>query len=190
MRIFFCALTLGVSFTVVGCTSFSAPSYSPDYQTIDTLKKNPLEKMAVGQVQPSDPNARVNKISLRGANLVVSGGTYSSYLEQAIRSDLIEMKLFDPNASVRIDATLLKNDIDVSGISIGRGAMEVQIMVVKNGTTALSKTYQANTEFPSSFAAAVAVPKGQGEYPNLVKTLLKQVYSDPEFIQAVKKSSN
>ncbi|PLC48420.1 hypothetical protein CR159_17950 [Pollutimonas subterranea] len=39
----------------------------------------------------------------------------------------------------------------------------------------------------SSFAGAVAIPKGQSEYPNLVRVLLQKVYEEPAFIDAVKK---
>ena len=145
-----------------------------------------MGKVAVGTFQPRQTDAPVNKVTLRGANLTPPGGSFAAYLEDAIRSDLMELRVLDPNADTRIDATLLKNDIDVSGFSTGNGVMEVKLTVSKRGATALEKTYVANTQFESSFAGAVAIPKGQSEYPRLVRTLLQNIYSDAAFLNAVK----
>lgn len=172
---------------LAGCASFVAPTYSPDYPTLDRLKASPLDKVAVGSFQPRAADAPVNRITLRGAPFAPATGSFAEYLEQAIRSDLHELRLLDPNASTRIDATLLKNDIDVSGLSVGEGHMEVQLTVSRNGQTVHQKTYSAHTRFESAFAAAVAVPKGQSEYPALVRTLLQTIYSDPSFISALRK---
>jgi hypothetical protein len=172
--------------TLTGCASFVAPTYSPDYPTIDRLKVAQLGKVAVGEFQPRSPEAPVNKITLRGAPFVSSNGSFAQYLEEAIRSDLTELRVLDPKAETRIEATLLKNDIDVSGINTGEGFMDVKLSVIKRGQTVHEKIYSARTQFESSFAAAVAVPKGQSEYPRLVRTLLQSVYADPAFINAVR----
>lgn len=168
-----------------GCASLLAPNYSPDYEAIDKLKKLNLQKVALGEFQPRDPNAAVNKISLRGASLRAQEGAFSIYLENAIRSDLKEIGIFDPASITKLDATVIKNDIDISGISKGSGNMEVKITILKNGKQEFDKTYSTTTNFESSFAGAVAVGIGQKEYPGLVRAFLKNVYSDPEFIRAV-----
>lgn len=171
---------------LTGCGSFVAPTYSPDYPSIDRLKGAQVGKIAVGEFQPRSPEAPVNKVTLRGAPLVASQGSFAQYLEEAIRSDLTELRVLDPKADTRVDATLLKNDIDVSGISTGEGFMDVKLTVSRRGQTVHDKVYRATTQFESSFAAAVAVPRGQSEYPRLVRTLLQTIYADPAFIAAVK----
>ena len=170
-----------------GCMTLSAPAYSPDYETTDRLKSVEIGKMSIGDVQPRDPEASVNKITLRGSSLIPPNGTFASYLESAIRSDLVEMGLYDPGSTTRIGATILQNDIDVSGFGTGYGVMEVKLDVKQEDTRIFEKVYLANIEFESSFAGAVAIPKGQNEYPNLVRALLKKVYEDSAFINAVKK---
>ncbi len=178
---------LTVAFLVSGCGSFKAPAYSPRYETLDQLKKQSIEKMSVGKVQPSDPDAAINRITLRGSLLTSPKGTFASYLEDAIRSDLMEMDFYDETSSTQIGATILKNDIDVSGFGTGYGAMEINLVVKKLEALVFEKIYSANTQFDSSFAGAVAIPKGQSEYPSLVRALLQKVYEDPAFIDAVKK---
>lgn len=180
-------IAMATALLISGCASFTAPTYSPHYETIDRLKKIAIDKMSVGEVQPRDPNASVNQITLRGAMLTSPSGTFASYFENAIRSDLMEMGLYNPTSTTQINATILKNDIDISGFGTGYGVMEVKLTINKNGALAFEKVYSANTQFESSFAGAVAIPKGQSEYPNLVRALLQNVYSDAAFIEAVKK---
>lgn len=170
-----------------GCSTLAPPPYSADYQVLDQLKKQPLDKVAVGTVQPRNPDSPVNKISLRAASLAGPKGTFAQYLEDALIQDLKEIAVFDASAGTRIDATILKNSIDISGFSTGTGGMDVELTVTRNAKTTLKKTYSVKTTFESSFAGAVAIPKGQAEYGNLVRTLLGKVYADPEFINALKK---
>ena len=170
-----------------GCASFVAPTYSPDYPTIDGLKKSGVDKLSVGEVQPRDADAPVNRLTLRGAPFTVADGTFATYLEKALRSDLTELRVLDAAATTRIDATILQNELDVSGLSTGLGLLAVKLTVSKKGAPVLEKVYTAKTQFESSLAAAVAVPKAQSEYPKLVRTLLQTVYTDPAFLAAVKK---
>lgn len=170
-----------------GCAALVAPPYSADYSALDQLKKMPLQKVAVAPVQPRDAAAPVNRIGLRGASLVGPKGTFAQYLEDALVQDLSEVSAYDPAADLRLDATLVKNKLDISGISTGNGEMEVGIVLSRRGSTVLKKTYAAKTTFESSFAGNVAIPKGQLEYANLVRALLAKVYADADFINALKK---
>jgi hypothetical protein len=178
---------LALAVLVSGCGSFKAPTYTPDYETLDQLKKLNIEKLSVGKVRPGSPKASINRITLRGSLLTSPKGTFANYLEDAIRSDLIEINFHDDASNIQLNATILQNDIDVSGIGTGYGVMEINLAIEKFGALVLEKIYLANTEFDSSFAGAVAIPKGQSEYPNLVRTLLKKIYNDSAFIDAVKK---
>lgn len=178
------ALSLALT-TLAGC-AINAPAYSPRYESLDALKRAPLDKMAVGDFQPNGDGG-VNRITLRGSPLVAPSGSFADYLESALRADLREMGFYDPASPLRIDATLLKNDIDVSGLSTGTGEIEARLSVVRAGARLLDKTYAATISFESSFMGAVAIPRGQAEYPNLVRALLQKVYADPEFLNAVKK---
>lgn len=187
MKIIKISLLAVIFFLVTGCASLVAPPYSPDYALLDSVKQKNLQKISVGQFQPKDPNARVNKISLRGSSLRTQEQSFATYLENAIRSDLKEMGFFDESSRTVISATLLQNDIDVSGFSKGGGRIEVNVKVANNEKPLLDKNYLATTTFESSFAGAVAIPTGQKEYPNLVKALLQKIYSDEEFIRVLKK---
>lgn len=96
------------------------------------------------------------------------------------------MGIYDQTSTTQFNAVILKNEIDVSGLSKGYGLMEVKLSNIKRGHAIFEKVYTANTQFESSFSGTVAVPKGQSEYPSLVRALLQKVYSDTDFIEAVK----
>lgn len=187
MRLIPAVLAIGAVAVLSGCASFVAPAYSPDYPSLDRLKTSMIDKIAVGSFQPRAADAPVNRVTLRGASLAPPSGSFAEYLENAIRSDLTELRVLDANAATRIDATLLKNDIDISGFSVGEGIIEVKLTVSKNGTPRLDKVYAAKTRFESSFAGNVAIPRGQSEYPNLVRALLQTIYVDPAFVAAIRK---
>jgi hypothetical protein len=186
MRYTLSLLILAVAALTTGCANFQAPSYSADYAAVDALKRSGLGKSKVGDVQPEQPTAKVNQITLRGSSLTAGDTTFAGYVGRALTSDLKEAGLYDANASRRIDLVLLQNDIDISGFSEGRGIIEVQLTVSNAGKTVLQKNYSANTKFESSFAGHVAIPKGQTEYPNLVRELLTGIYRDQAFLQAMR----
>lgn len=179
-------LALVVSVLSTGCANLVAPDYSADYSAVDALKRSGLAKSNVGKVQPEDAAAKVNLISLRGSSLRASDTTFAGYVGRAMMSDLKEAGLYDANATRRIDMVLLKNEIDVSGFSEGLGLIEVQLTISDGGKTLLQKNYTAKTRFESGFAGAVAIPKGQTEYPNLVRELLAAIYRDQAFLQAMR----
>lgn len=179
--IYLCAAAL----LATGCAQLVAPPYSSDYEALDNLKRAHAERVTVATVQPTDPKSPVNNLSLRGAGLRSASGTFAKYLEDALVGDLREISLYDPSAHTRIDAVIQKNEIAVSNIATGSGSMDVELTVLRDGSQRLRKLYSVQTTFESSFAGAVAIPKGQSEYPNLVRALLRKVYSDPAFIQAI-----
>ena len=175
-------LTLNV-FTS-GCTLI-APSYSPDYTSLDSLKRQKVSKIAVEPVEPKSPDAKVNNITLRGSTLAPPSGTYTKYLEDAIISDLKDANLLDQNSLLRLSVLLINNDIDVTGFSTGFGTIEAKFSITKNSTSIFEKTIYEKTRFESSFVGAIAIPNGQNEYPNLVRSLLKKLYTDKEIINAL-----
>ncbi|BBB25983.1 hypothetical protein [Amphritea japonica] len=168
---------------MTGCGTLKAPAYSPDYQTLDSLKNNKLVNVSVAQVEPRDPKHEVNKIALRAMSLVAEQGSFSAYLESALIEDLSQMGIYQADSDIQISVVLVENNIDISSFSTGAGKMVINLEVVKLGKSTFQKEYVAKTGFESSFAGAVAIPKAQTEYPFLVRAVLKQVYSDSAFIK-------
>ncbi len=181
------SVILLLTLVTAGCASFKAPAYSPDYQVLDRLKNKSLVNVSVAPVEPQDPKAKVNQVDLRAMSLSTEQGTFSAYLEHSMIQDLTELGIYRPNSNVQIKATLIENDMDLSSFSKGYGKMVVDLEIQKSSVVTFSRRYIGETEFESSLAGAIAIPKAQSEYPYLVRELLKQIYSDPEFIKELSK---
>lgn len=170
-----------------GCAQYKAPPYAANYESLDRLKASKPSGVAVGTIQPTTADHHVNNLSLRGARLVSASGTFSKYLEDALIGDFKEISAYDSSSKTRLDATILNNEVSIGGFVTGTGFIKINLVVARDGQQRLSKTYQSNTSFDSSFAGNVAIPAGQAAYTNLVRTLLSNVYSDPQFIAALGK---
>jgi hypothetical protein len=183
------AFTLGLgamaaALLSAGCAQLAAPPYAADYEALDRLEATRPGMVAVAKVQPTDPNDKINSLSLRRARLLSPSGTFAQYLEDALMRDLGEVSAYDPKAPTRIAARILVNELDL-GVINGTGHMDVEVVVTRANAQRLRKTYRGEIAFDSSYANIVAVPAGQAAYPRLVRALLRQVYADPQFIAAI-----
>ncbi len=172
---------------VSGCAQYLAGPYSADYETLDRMKAAKPGTAAVATVQPVEPSHPVNRLSMRGAALLSPSGTFAKYLEDALIADLKEAQAYDAASRTVLHAVILKNDLDVSGVSTGSATMEVQLSVTRDGQRRLDKRYQAVISFDSHFMGNIAVPAGQAAYSGVVRQLLRNVYADPQFVAAIGK---
>lgn len=170
-----------------GCAQYLAGPYSADYETLDRMKAAKPGTAAVATVQPVEPTHPVNRLSMRGAALLSPSGTFAKYLEDALIADLKEAQAYDAASRTVLHAVILKNDLDVSGVSTGSATMEVQLSVTRDGQRRLDKRYQAAISFDSHFMGNIAVPAGQAAYSGVVRQLLRNVYADPQFVAAIGK---
>lgn len=175
---------LAAALLAAGCAQLAAPPYAADYEALDRLEATQPGMVALARVQPTEAADKVNSLALRRARLVSPSGTFSQYLQDAMRRDLSDISVYDPKAPTRIAARILVNELDL-GVVNGTGRMEVDVVVTRAGVERLHKTYRGELAFDSSYANIVAVPAGQAAYPRLVRALLREMYADPQFIAAI-----
>lgn len=171
---------------VTGC-SMTAPQYTPSVANIGQLKMVKLRPLAVEKIMP-DPTLGSNNesIGLRGSSMTSPNGSYSAYLEEAIKSELQAAGLLDLSSPTRLSGVLIKNDINIGGFSTGDSIIEVRIKVTKDGGVAYDKLKTTTLQFESSFAGAVAIPKGRDMYPITVQKFIETLTADNDFISALK----
>jgi len=172
----FASLSLG------GC-ALVAPPYQASIENAKTLKRAGAPQMNVGQV---DSDASIKAISLRGSKMKPSLGNYGQYIAEAITSELKLASLYEPMSSTVISGKLLTQDINITSFMTGSSDISVTFMVSRDDSKVFKKIYTQTHEFESSFLGAIAIPNGQLAYKDLVQKLLKQVFTDPEFVAAVK----
>jgi hypothetical protein len=74
---------------------------------------------------------------------------------------------------------LLKNVINAGGMSTNSGEIEAQLRRAPRRAGRYEKTKRATSEWESSFAGAVAIPKAQQQYPVLVPVAARPVVCRP-----------
>ena len=183
MRIFVRAASLAlVTFVASGC-SLMAPNYSPSLPNMQLLKDGGSTGVAVGEFTSSD----LPGITLRGSSLNSPyANSYSAYLAEALRQELQLSGRLLPTSSIQVSVVLIKNEINVAGFSTGEGTVEARFVVKKDGVVRYEQVKRAHTQWESSFAGPVAIPRGQQEYPHLVQVLLGELFADQSFMAVLK----
>jgi hypothetical protein len=178
---------LAVAIAALSGCAVTAMPYQASVDNVELLKKSGARMVTVGSftVQPGATGG--SSISLRGNPMNSPVGTdYAAYLGDALKKELVLAGKLDPKADVEIAGILMKNDIAAGGINSNSGEIEARFVVRHGGVTRYDAVKRAEGSWESSFAAAIAVPKAQQQYPTLVAQLLNRLMSDPQFIAALR----
>lgn len=183
MRAFVRVALLALAASVASGCSLMAPNYSPSLPNMQLLKDGGDAGVAVGEFTSND----LPGITLRGSSLNSPyANSYSAYLAEALRQELQMAGRLSSTSPIQVSGTLIRNDIDVSGFSVGKGTVEARFVVKKGGVVRYEQIKRAHTEWESSFAGPVAIPRGQQEYSHLIQVLLGDLFSDQSFMAALK----
>jgi len=180
------SLVLLLAAATSGC-SMMAPQYSASIDNVQKLKDGGVMASKVGKFDSSPDKANANPISLRGSSLVSPyDNSYAAYIVEAIKQELSLAGKLNSGADIEISGVLLKNDIDASGLGTASGDIAAKFIVKKSGIERYNQTKTIHHEWDSSILGAVAIPRAQQMYPQLVQKLLTALYTDQDFLQALK----
>ncbi|HIV72125.1 MAG TPA: hypothetical protein H9903_14420 [Candidatus Aquabacterium excrementipullorum] len=170
---------------LAGCAGV-APAYQPSISNVQKLQSSGSTKVKVGTFSAKPGAVGATSISLRAASISSPvGADFGAYLGEAVKQELSLAQRLDSAAAVEVSGILLGNDIDTA-VGTASGYAEAQFTVSRDGKVQFSKTKRGTQSWESSFAGAVAIPKAQQSYPLIIQDLLSTLYSDPEFINALK----
>lgn len=179
-------VALGVAALSTGCT-LMAPNYTASLDNVNTLKSAGAYTAKVGEFSSSKDSGNANPISLRGSPMASPyQDSYASYVAEAIKQELSLAQKLASDANVEISGTVLKNDIDATGFTVGIAEIQARFIVKRRGEVRYDQVKSVRHEFPSSFVGAVAIPRAVQEYPNTVQKLLASLYADKAFVAALK----
>jgi hypothetical protein len=170
----------------VGCTMVG-PRYPAHVSNTLALREAGLAKVQVGEFR-RDPRARrnVDRLTARAMKITSAYGTYTAYLREAFSSEFDHADLLDPGSGVRIDGTLLRNEL-AAGPDGDYALIEADVTVTRDGAIAYRGEKTARFEWKSAFPAEVAVPRAIANYQVGVQRLIAAYIADPEFVTALKK---
>lgn len=181
VELWVCVLLAGA--VASGCSTV-APQYSASIENVQVLKDSGSPGAKAGAF--SQEASVKDSVSLRASSMNSPYGTYGNYLAEAVKQELQMAGKLSPGANIEVSGVLLKNSIDISGLSTGYGDIEARFVVKKGEIVRYDQVKKAHTEFESAFAGAIAIPRGRDEYPRLVQRLLGILYADQSFIEALK----
>lgn len=168
--------------SIAACT-VPAPRYEPSYDNVQLLKGGGPVKI----VDFKSGMPKVGKITLRGSSLK---SPYEKdmvhYLQAALQSEFEKAGLLSQASTKSVTAVVTENSIDASGASVGRGKISATFKVLDSERQIYEKAVTVADEWESSFIGAIAIPRAAAAYPALAKELFNTLYSDRQFVGALK----
>jgi hypothetical protein len=185
-RIALLSLVILVAAMTSGC-GLVAPQYSASMDNVQLLKGAGDISAKVGKFDFVPGPGNYDSISMRASHMSSPyENSYSAYLTEAIKQELSLAGKLKPETDIEITGALLKNEINVAGLNVGTGDIQARFIVKKGTIVRYDQTKSVHHQWDSSFIGAVAIPRGQQQYPTLVQKLLATLYADRDFLTALK----
>ena len=176
----------GFFVTLVSGCALQAPRYQPSIDNVEILKKS-AGTVALGAFTVQSGATGASSVTLRASPMSSPvGSDYAAYLADALQQDLTLAGKLDSKSKIVISGLLLKNDISAGGFVTNSGEIEARFTVTNNGQQRYSQVKRAELSWDSSILGAVAIPKAQQQYPQIVQRLLAMLLSDADFLAALK----
>ncbi|MFN3668099.1 MAG: hypothetical protein ACK4VY_02225 [Brevundimonas sp.] len=171
--------------TLAACVHEPAPTYQPGLASLQALRAGTT---AIG-VDDFGAGAGVNdsRHIMRGNSMTGgSDGAYSTYLQEALETELRNAGRLDAAARLRLSGTLTANQLDATGFSIGQASVGARFVLTRDGQVVYDKVHTVDHQWESSFLGAVAIPAAMQGYAATVQKLTHELFSDPAFQAATR----
>jgi hypothetical protein len=172
---------------LLGACSSVTPSYQPSVTSVD-VTANLGAPLAVGKFEYAPGReAELNNVGARIVSFVSPvNGSYADYFADAAAKDLKAAGKLDPASPKVLTGMLLKNYLSAAGASVSQCELQVRFRLSSGGQITYEKVIEARREDESSFIGALAYPRAVASYSATLQLLLRNLFSDPEFISATK----
>ncbi|WP_053064011.1 hypothetical protein [Caballeronia mineralivorans] len=168
---------LAGALTVSGCVTQQVLSYQASVANQMTLARLPPEaryRVTTG-ADPSDVQTSVRAIRFSAPG----SGSWSSYLNEAIRTELSTSGNYDASATATLEATLLEVHV-----TDGKAELAAHFVVRRDQTVRYDKLLRVNTQWDSEFLGVLAASNGLNHTTAIFQDLLRKLFEDPDFVKA------
>lgn len=177
----------GLAALLGACVHTPAPAYQPGVENLRTLRAAEGQPIVVGDF---DAGPKVNDTrlgGLRGSSMTgAEDGLFSTYLQHALEAELRQAGRFDPGAGLRLEGTLVHNQLDASSGSTGFARVAARFVLRRGDEVVFDKELAAREEWESSFIGTIAIPGGMQGYVATVQKLVGTLFADPDFRAATR----
>lgn len=188
IRLALIAGVTAVAMQLTGCASLSMTQPQATMANATKLRTAGAAPVAVGTFNISAAKAAdEGGHSMRGANtLKAPGGSIARYLGESLKVELQSAGLLDPNSSTVISGTLTDTELNAN-IGTGTAKLAARFVVTRGGAVKYDQELAVNSQWESSFMAAVAVPLAANNYEGLYRALVSKLLDDAAFRAAIAK---
>lgn len=180
------AAVVAIAFLGTGC-SITGPNYTASMDNVRSLRDGGDEPVRIGQFTSKIGPLTPNPLPVRGNSMKSPyNGSYADYFSEALKQEFLLAKRLSTAARTEVSGEVLKNNIDASGMSLGITEIQARFVVQRGSDVRYDQIKSVRHEFPTAFAGAIAIPRAIYEYTIAVQELLKNLYADAAFIDALK----
>ena len=166
------------------CTS-RIDSVPPSLETLRILREGNVPSLSMGKFTSASKDVG-KAVTIRLSTLrPPSGGNYANFLASTFESELRTAGKLDPASQTQIEAVLTESHVG-EDMAKGDTSLGATISLRRSGETIFTKPYRVEAHWKSDFIGALAIPEAFRQYNALYATLVRQVFSDPEFIAAAR----
>ncbi|AHG39323.1 hypothetical protein N018_03320 [Pseudomonas syringae CC1557] len=156
--------------------------YEPSFDNVQTLKQSPpLRPIHQAQVSAA---AGQGSLQVRGNPVTSPSGSITQHIQDALNSELDRAGLIDPRSPRQLNVLVTRNEL-TAGMGTGNGTIAARFTLLEGEKVEYDATKQVSSQWNSSFWGVIAIPNAANAYNPLVRDLLKALYNDPLFTQAL-----
>ncbi|KPZ12556.1 hypothetical protein ALO41_100752 [Pseudomonas amygdali pv. ulmi] len=156
--------------------------YEPSFDNVQKLKQTP-PLLPIRQTQVSAA-AGQDSLHVRGNPVTSPSGSITQHIQDALTGELDRAGLIDPQSPRQLNVLVTQNEL-TAGMGTGTGTIAARFTLIDGEKVEYDATKQFSSQWNSSFLGAIAIPNAANAYNPLVRDLLKALYSDPLFTQAL-----
>lgn len=157
--------------------------YDANYENVQQLKQAGASQPIHGaEVEAA---AGQGSLTVRMNPIASPSGSIPLHVQQAINDELRRAGLLDPRADRQLQVLLVSNSLN-SGVATGHGELAARFTLRDGDQVLYDATKRVERQWSSSFFGPIAIPAAANNYNPMLQALLKSLYSDPQFIQALK----
>lgn len=136
-------------------------------------------QVASNESQPSDVQTIVRTVRIQAPG----DGSWSTYLNQALRTELTTSGNYDASAPLQIEGILTE-------VHIFDGSAELiaRFVVRRDQSVRYDKVLHVDERWDTQFLGALAASDGMNQTTAVFQDLLRKLFEDPDFIKAAQQS--
>lgn len=171
---------LAAALLLSACVEQPVARYEPSYDNVRLLAPAARHPVALDNF-----GGGPSRLSIRTHPAISPvGDSFAAYVQDALGRELDKAMLLAPSSPVRVRGTVLATDVNADA-DLGSTTLEVEFVVSRDGVEKYRRRISEKYQWASSFIGAIAIPRGFETYPKVVEALLRDLYTDPQFINAL-----